>query len=320
MAEPLAGAAGGGGDWKLATICLSLLVGVFGALAFLLIRWSSGEGEKPADPAAAGGGGQRRRGALDRMQRGVARGAGAAAGADEGEDDEDEDGDRATRRNAQKQAKKQERRDQQQADRQARQQQDSAKSEKQKKYDLKQQDKEAERQRKEDQEKKEREDKEKREQDEFAKWKEMFAVEAEGEDDDGTRDESAVERFVQYVKRRKVVNLEDLAAEFRMRTSSAIDRLEQLEKLGRLSGIFDDRGKYVYITAEEMAAVADWLRKKGRINRPDLVAACNRLIRLDPTASDREALEREAKSAAACLEEGAEVAAEGGADAEGQEG
>ena len=28
-------------------------------------------------------------------------------------------------------------------------------------------------------------------------------------------------------------------------------RLEQFEKLGRLSGIFDDRGKYIYITEEE---------------------------------------------------------------------
>merc|ERR1712190_675247 len=131
---------------------------------------------------------------------------------------------------------------------------------------------------------------------------EMFAVDAEGKEDTDTQDASAVENFVDFVKLRKVVNLEDLAAEFHMRTSVAIERLEQLEKLGRLSGIFDDRGKYVYITKEEMAGVADWLRKRGRINRADLVAACNRIIRLNPTEGDMAKLEQEAKSAAAALD------------------
>merc|ERR1712187_985435 len=98
-------------------------------------------------------------------------------------------------------------------------------------------------------------------------------------------------------------NLEDIAAEFRMKTTAAIDRLEQLEKLGHLSGIFDDRGKYVYITKEEMAGVADWLKSRGRINRADLVAACNRIIRLNPTEEDKAKLEQEAKSAAAALDE-----------------
>merc|ERR1712242_127363 len=97
----------------------------------------------------------------------------------------------------------------------------------------------------------------------------------------------------------------DLAAEFRMRTSVAIERLEQLEKLGRLSGIFDDRGKYVYITAEEMSGVAEWLKSKGRINRADLVAACNRIIRLNPTEEDKAKLQQEARTAAATLEEDA---------------
>merc|ERR1712137_533703 len=104
------------------------------------------------------------------------------------------------------------------------------------------------------------------------------------------------------VKLRKVVNLEDLAAEFRMKTSAAIDRLEQLEKMGRLSGIFDDRGKYIFVTAEEMTEVAAWLKSKGRINRADLVAGCNRLIRLNPTAEDKAKLEAEALAATADLE------------------
>ena len=83
----------------------------------------------------------------------------------------------------------------------------------------------------------------------LVRWGEVFEVEASGED---AMEESAVGRFVEYVKLRKVVHLEDLAAEFRIKAVHVIKRLEDLEKMGRLSGIFDDRGKYIYITSEDL--------------------------------------------------------------------
>lgn len=169
-------------------------------------------------------------------------------------------------------------------------------------HESRQQEKEEERLEKEMEAKKVKAEKEQEEQEEFKKWKHMFSVDEEGEDAASVRDETAVQRFVDYVKLRKVVNLEDLAAEFQIRTAAAIDRLQHLEKLDRVSGIFDDRGKYIYVTKEEMASVADWLKMKGRISRTDLVAACNRLIRLNPTKDDEVKLQAEAKLAEATLE------------------
>mmetsp|Transcript_111054 Transcript_111054/g.358528 ORF Transcript_111054/g.358528 Transcript_111054/m.358528 type:complete len:317 (-) Transcript_111054:507-1457(-) len=315
----MAGASPGSADLWLGGVCVALLVGILSVLALLVTRVSGGEGEKPEQQAVAG---QRRRGALDRMQRGARATAGSGAGGEgpansEGSEQADGVAARGERRAAQKEQQRQERREQQQAERQARQQHESGKQERQQKYHQRQQEKEAERQRKEDDERKRRDEKEKQEQAEFDSWRGMFAVDAEGEDDAAGSDESVVERFIEYVKIRKVVNLEDIAAEFRMKTSAAIDRLEQLEKLGHLSGIFDDRGKFVYISAEEMASVADWLKKRGRISRGDLVAACNRIIRLNPTEADKARLQQEAHSAAAALEEDAEAAVvEGAAAAE----
>lgn len=276
MAEP-PGNPGNSGSVGLAALSVAFLLGILGLFAFFALRAKTiaEEEEKEQKQAAA----PRRRGALDRMQRGA-----RAATADED--------DAAKKPNPAKEQKKQEKRAQQQAEREAQQQ----KLEKSAKICQKQQEKEAERLRKEADEEKAREEKEQQEREEFEKWKEMFAVEAEGEDD-GSIGDSAVERFIDYVKLRKVVNLEDLAAEFRMRTVNAIKRLEELEKMGRLSGIFDDRGKYIYITAEEMAAVAEWLKKKGRINRADLVAGCNKLIRLNPTDEDQAKLDAEARVA-----------------------
>lgn len=312
MAE--ASAIAGGADWRIAAVCIAILVGIFSVLVLLAGKAShtAKEEKREKKEQQTQGGGQRRRGALDRMQRDAVRTsawnsaaavADAAEQEDEADEDEDEDdGGRAGRRHLQKDHKKQEKRVQQQQIQEARRQQEGTKVDRHSKYSERQQEKEAERQRQEEEEKKERAEKDRQEKDEFNKWKEMFAVEAEGEDEASTRDESAVERFIEYVKVRKVINLEDLAAEFRMRTSAAIDRLEQLEKLGRISGIFDDRGKFVYITLEEMKSVAEWLKQKGRVGRQDLVASCNRIVRLNPTEEDKAKLRKEAETAASELD------------------
>ena len=51
-----------------------------------------------------------------------------------------------------------------------------------------------------------RKEKERREKEELEKWGEVFEIEASGED--AGLEESAVGRFVEYVKLRKVVHLE----------------------------------------------------------------------------------------------------------------
>ena len=50
-------------------------------------------------------------------------------------------------------------------------------------------------------------------------------------------------RFVDYVKTRKTVGLDELAAEFRMKTAEVVKRVQALEAEGALTGIMDDRGK-----------------------------------------------------------------------------
>jgi len=293
----MADVAGRENDWRLAALCFTILVGIFGALAILASRVIGSEEKKP-EPAQAGG--QRRRGALDRMQRNMARNAAADDG--EGEEDDGADAGPATRRDAVKQQRKQEKKEQQTAQRQMREQQDSKKSEKQMAYAERQAKKEAERQRREEEEERLQKEKEQREQEEFDKWKEEFAIDAEGEEAQVEFDQYVVERFLEHIKLRKVVILEELAKEFKMKTNAVIDRLQQLEKLGRINGIFDDRGKFMYITAEEMAAVADWINKSGRVSRSAVVAACNRLVSLEGTPEEELSCCPESSESAANLQ------------------
>ena len=66
-------------------------------------------------------------------------------------------------------------------------------------------------------EKKKKEEEAKKEQDEYNKWKDMFDVEEIGEtQEDDSEYENKLQTFIDFIEIRKVVMLEDLAAEFNM--------------------------------------------------------------------------------------------------------
>ena len=44
----------------------------------------------------------------------------------------------------------------------------------------------------------------------------------------------------------------------------------------------DDRGKYIYIAPEEMKAVADYIKRQGRVSISHLASKSNQFIDLEP--------------------------------------
>ena len=93
------------------------------------------------------------------------------------------------------------------------------------------------------------------------------------------------------------MKLEDLAAHFKLKTQEAIDRVTTLLADGLLtgvaiqnilclppnifaSGVIDDRGKFIYISREELEAVAKYIKQQGRVSITDLAASSNKLIKL----------------------------------------
>ena len=95
-----------------------------------------------------------------------------------------------------------------------------------------------------------------------------------------------------------MVKLEDLAAHFKLKTQEAIDRVTTLLADGMITGIgnvplhlmyvsnsyypgvIDDRGKFIYISREELEAVAKYIKQQGRVSITDLAASSNKLIKL----------------------------------------
>merc|ERR1711892_60876 len=125
------------------------------------------------------------------------------------------------------------------------------------------------------------EEKLKREQDGYEQLKAAFSVEDEGCDAGEEGDEeNKLLKFINYIKETKVVLLEDLAAQFHLKTQEAIDRVMQLQTDGLLTGVIDDRGKFIYVSQEELEAVAKFIRQQGRVSITDLAMSSNQLISL----------------------------------------
>ncbi|KAH8359259.1 hypothetical protein KR093_005345 [Drosophila rubida] len=131
-----------------------------------------------------------------------------------------------------------------------------------------------------------KEERERKEHEEYLKMKAAFSVEEEGyEEGDADEKDNLLADFVQYIKDNKVVLLEDLATAFKLKTQQAIERILELQENGTITGVVDDRGKFIYVSEEELAAVAKFIKQRGRVSIVELAESSNNLIKLTPVAA-----------------------------------
>ncbi|KAK6053202.1 hypothetical protein COOONC_09295 [Cooperia oncophora] len=115
--------------------------------------------------------------------------------------------------------------------------------------------------------------------------KESFAVEEEGFDQlEEEESHNLMREFAEYIKKSKVVNMDELAAHFGLKSDEAISRLQYFLENGILEGVMDDRGKFICITDEELNAVAKFINQRGRVTIQELAEYSNRLICLEGSA------------------------------------
>ncbi|XP_050110804.1 DDRGK domain-containing protein 1-like [Malus sylvestris] len=228
-----------------------------------------------------------------RMRRRPASGASTSSAAApaveetvDGSDEEDVEGEYEDKASQKREKKRQEREAQRQAEQAARE----SRVTKQDRYAEMRRRKDEEREAQERQLEEEAKAQKAREEEaaalEFEKWKGEFSIDAEGTTENEVQDgrQDLLSDFVEYIKKHKCIPLEDLAAEFKLRTQECINRITNLESMGRLSGVMDDRGKYIYISQEEMQAVADYIKRQGRVSISHLASKSNQFIDLEPKA------------------------------------
>ena len=71
-----------------------------------------------------------------------------------------------------------------------------------------------------------------------------------------------------------------LAIEFGLPAAQCVARVHSLEEMGQITGVIDDRGKFIYISPDELAAVAKFVKRKGRVSIANLAIESNKLINL----------------------------------------
>ncbi|XP_050138510.1 DDRGK domain-containing protein 1-like isoform X1 [Malus sylvestris] len=239
-----------------------------------------------------------------RMRRRPASGASTSAAAApgveesvEGSDEEDVEGEYDAKASKKREKKRQEREAQRQAEQAARESRVTKQDRYAEMRRRKDEEHEAQERQLEEEAKAQRAREEEAAALEFEKWKGEFSIDAEGTTENEVQDgrQDLLSDFVEYIKKHKCIPLEDLAAESKLRTQECINRITNLESMGmcraissvtcgRLSGVMDDRGKYIYISQEEMQAVADYIKRQGRVSISHLASKSNQFIDLEPKA------------------------------------
>lgn len=59
-------------------------------------------------------------------------------------------------------------------------------------------------------------------------------------------------------------------------------------------GVLDDRGKFIFISTEELQKVADFVRKRGRVSLRELADSSGSLISLQAEAEESKQIAQEA--------------------------
>ena len=215
--------------------------GFFLLLALAIGKWASSQGHDAAKPEAGGrqgqgdvaqvAGGAARRTALARM-----RARRQTGGGDNSDDDEEEDvgGKKLGKKKLAKLDKKEESR----AMREAMEEEKAKRREKQEKEEeeaAERRQTEIEKERAEaEAEAKRIADAKKKEEEEFDKWKDMFETGEDGAqaDDDLQETQGLLQEFIDYLKAKKISPLDEVAAEFKLKSQEVVNRVEGLEAMG----------------------------------------------------------------------------------------
>lgn len=147
-----------------------------------------------------------------------------------------------------------------------------------------------------------RAEKEKADNEEYARWVAHIGVEERGELGDEARARQArvhaflCERAASVRARAQrgavapapapeeaeteghVLVLQTAARDLKVSVEELVNTIEQMKRDGEIDGVFDDRGKYVFIAPEHFPQLAQFIRLRGRVSVQEFTRECNRVI------------------------------------------
>jgi len=107
----------------------------------------------------------------------------------------------------------------------------------------------------------------------YSKWKDSFQVLAKGEI--ANTKVSLGSQITELAKQKRFLTLEEISNKFDVNTKEARTSIQELVSNGTLTGIFDDQGKFIYITEDELDQLASQLNERGRFEATTVARICN---------------------------------------------
>lgn len=88
----------------------------------------------------------------------------------------------------------------------------------------------------------------------------------------------SVEDLISEMQEKRSVKTQDMAASFGVTQDVVIDRIQELVKEKRVSGVVESDGRFIYLSDEEMKAMADAILMAGEISAEEVATICNQQI------------------------------------------
>ena len=119
-----------------------------------------------------------------------------------------------------------------------------------------------------------------REDEDYKKWVSHIEVAEKGEVGSVDAAENALREYLAAVAptESKLLVLDDCAKRHNLAVERLLKIMNDMIDGGSISGVFDDRGKFVYVTDDEYGAIAKFIRNRGRVAMSELVRECNRIV------------------------------------------
>ena len=83
-----------------------------------------------------------------------------------------------------------------------------------------------------------------------------------------------------------------MAINFKLSNKNVIQRIRDIEASGIIQGILDDRGKYIYISKEEIEGLLNCVKHKGKLTKAEMINEFSKVVRLEPRNEDLEAIRK----------------------------
>nr|CAD2140940.1 unnamed protein product [Meloidogyne enterolobii] len=129
--------------------------------------------------------------------------------------------------------------------------------------------------------KKEKEEREKQEREDYLKFKESFNISEQGFDNENNEEDDPTEfttKLLEYLRKRKVVHVDQVSSNFHLKPDVTIERINSLLEEKLITGVFDDRGLFIFISPEELNNVAKFITQRGRVALSEIAENSSKLI------------------------------------------